>query len=72
MKNHLNLTCNPLFHVRLGRVMYLRQYHQLYKVNGIPDNSVFLQCHNQVTIKDADVDVVARVSNTSNTIIISK
>lgn len=63
MKNHLKLTCNHLLRVHLGRATYRRLYHQLYKVNGTPDNSVILQCRNQVIIKG----VAARVS--TNTIV---
>ena len=72
MKNHLNLTYNRLLRVRLGRVTYHRLYHQLYKVNGILANSVFLQCRTQVitqvvvvgVVVAVDADVVATVSNT--------
>lgn len=76
MKNHLNLTCNRLLHVRLGRATCRRLFHQLCKVNGILHNSVIPQCRTQVIIKDAvvdvdvaaDADVVATDHNTINII----
>jgi len=66
------LTCNHLLRVRLGQVTYRKLYRQLYKVNGILDNSVILLCHTRVIIKDADVDVVAKGSTTINTTILNK
>ena len=59
---------NHLLRVRLGRVMYRRQYHQLYKANGILDNLGILRCHVSPRLWWS-VDVVATVRNITHTIV---